>query len=204
MPSDTPGALFSAVIFIVLLVAIGFGLAELSRGRIEISEKVRSLRDTAAGSEQEISILTSALIQAEERFHNASENANPTRLEAALSANAETTKAIEDLQQKNQETQENIRNLKADFLDYTETYRKQQWKDAVGERINVLTLRSGRRLEKIIITRVTDDGLHVTHTRGASHVLKENLSFSMRERFQWSLEDVPGIDWNKVSPDVQD
>lgn len=198
MASETRSAVLSAMLFVTLLVAIGFGFSKIASGRIEVSKKTGSLRDITVENEREINRLKMTLAETAGNFRNQSRITDSTPLEQVRNAKAATARSNAELANRSELIREETEQLKSEFLAYAEAYREQVWKGAVGKKITSLILKNGRHFERVIITRVTPEGLLITHAHGAARIAKEDLSLAYRERFQWSREDVPGFDWDRI------
>jgi hypothetical protein len=83
------------------------------------------------------------------------------------------------------------------FAESRESYRKSAWRDAVGEKIDHIFLKTGQQLERVIIIAVTPTGLTVSHSQGNARIPFESLGKEYLERFQWDnlpAENAPQSD----------
>ena len=75
--------------------------------------------------------------------------------------------------------------LNANFSDYVAEYRQWAWSSAVGEKVDLLKLTSGREYRDAVISRVTADGLEVRHEFGAARIPSSELDSEWQKRMQW-------------------
>ena len=75
--------------------------------------------------------------------------------------------------------------LPGQFESYRKSYRQQAWQAAIGERHPSIKLLSGRVFDNVVIKRVTDVGLEISHQAGIARIDANDLDDSWRQRFQW-------------------
>lgn len=83
------------------------------------------------------------------------------------------------------EDEEALRRLPVQFESYRKSYRQQTWLAAVGERHQIIKLLSGRVFDNVVIKRVTDVGLEISHQAGIARIDAIDLDNSWQQRFQW-------------------
>lgn len=103
--------------------------------------------------------------------------------QASLSSITAETKA---LRIRNEELTASIKDTALKFDQYRENYRRAEWRNAAGEKIGHIFLKTGRQFDKVIISRVTPAGLEISHAHGTARIDFNDLGPAYHDRFQWN------------------
>ncbi len=176
---------------IVVLVMAGIGLSIVVDRRMKFSSGSVGVRNEIALGVLELDGLSarhaerSRLLSLQESKRHGESLNREGRLRGAESL-FERRKTLEDSRI---QLLDSVSKLEAGFLRCRADYRRKAWAAAVGEEMGNLTLRSGRKYQDAVITRVTDVGLEIRHADGIARIQAPDLDPKMQDRFQWSDED---------------
>ncbi|WP_338289635.1 hypothetical protein [Luteolibacter sp. LG18] len=80
-----------------------------------------------------------------------------------------------------------IATAESSLASYQESYRRQAWQAAAGEKLTSLTLKSGRSYQDVTISRVTSQGMEITHRDGLARISPADLDPAWQQRFDWPV-----------------
>ena len=72
------------------------------------------------------------------------------------------------------------------FIKHQSQYRKRVWEKAIGEKLPVLTTKSGRQYLEVRIVNVTQAGIDIRHETGMARVGAGDFPDDWQDRFQWA------------------
>ncbi len=97
----------------------------------------------------------------------------------------EISASIQVLKSRKRELTAELPDTREKFQKYREDYRKHTWRNAVGEKIDHIFLRTGRQFDRVVVTKVTPSGLEISHAHGRARIDGKDLSHALQDRFQW-------------------
>lgn len=191
MLSDNQSGIVWSLACLAILILSGVFLATLV-GEKDGSSKVRIERlDDFQAGEREVENLRSDLEALIARHRDITERAsgNATSQESKEDAVFRLKQSIKEQQERKKELQISLVKLGEESEAYRKKFRSQARSKAVGEKLDYLSLKSGRQFQRVTITRVTPIGLEISHADGLARIDIKDLSREFTERFQWDEEE---------------
>ncbi len=187
MSSDGHDGIIWLLGSLIVLTLAAVLLSILVDQRFSFQRQTNSVQTRLIVNGEKISQLKGRIDDYEERlaFRKITAESNSNRNSELEAANSVVSMEMERLLERKTELMAAIPDLEKDLARYREEYRSATWRNAVGEKFDHLFLRTGRQFDKVIITKVTDDGLEISHASGLARIDGADLSRAIRERFQW-------------------
>lgn len=187
---------------LIVLTLSGVLLSILVDKKFSFSQEKNSIHETISADLNRITDLRFRIDQCEKKLATAAFRAETAK--KSLSSITTTIPEVEDeidlLLAKKLQLTNAIPKTLAEFETYSEAYKAHTWKKAVGERIDHLFLKTGRQYDRVIITRVTETGLEISHAHGRARVDSTDLSNALQDRFQWVETEVSTKQDSELAP----
>lgn len=189
MFSDSDSGIISILLCLAVLVFSGIFLSLLADKHLEKSGRKTDELLQIGKNETTIKQLGEDGKIAEKQLEQMARESKTrkTTKQATSEFNAKLKAEIRILKSKKIRAEIQRKKLHQEFKDYVSSYKDFTWRKSVGQRIDYLFLKSGRRLDKIIISNVSPAGLSVSHSGGFARLKPTELSLKIRDRFQWSF-----------------
>jgi len=189
-PESHDGIFWVLGSLIVLTLSAVF-LSLLVDKQFSFARETNSIQETLSADRETISDLRSRIGESEGRLaasvstsEAAAENLEATRTSIPM-IKAQT----EGLRARKAGLISEIPNTTEAFDKYREEYKEHTWRNAVGEKIDHIFLKTGRQFDRVIITKVIETGLEISHSHGRTRINAKDLSHALQARFQWSVEN---------------
>jgi len=78
-----------------------------------------------------------------------------------------------------------IKKLEESYQNHRQEFQERAYKAAIGQKLPLLVLKSGRRYENATITRVSAAGIELSYPDGLARVAPAELDSSWQHRFDW-------------------
>lgn len=172
---------------LIIVTLTGVFLSMLVEKRISFSNSQINGADGIAAQASNVETLRTELVGWESELVKFSErqSRHESGLKMKQSEVSRLHAEIDSLKRRRADLGKSISDTRAAFTAYRESYRKNEWRDAVGEKFEHLFLKTGRQFEQVIITQVTPFGLSVSHAQGNARIPSKDLGLELQERFQW-------------------
>jgi hypothetical protein len=191
MLSDNQSGIIWSLACMAILALCGVFLATLV-GKKHGSSKARNelMRDFQTGN-HEVENLRSEIQALTTKHQMITERAtrNAATHEAKQKAAIHLNQSIQELQAKKKELQLSLVQIRGEFDAYRIKARSEARRNAVGEKLDFLTLKSGRQFQRVTITRVTPLGLEISHADGLARIEMNDLGREFTERFDWNEQE---------------
>jgi|GEM_PF-2291377 len=199
MSSDNRNGVILFLSGLVALTLIGVGMSHMVRKQISWSGGKKSISEELSINARKLNDLRL------EHMRMKTEIAEASSLRKQINSNIEKshtnlaleTVMIAQLKRRRSDQIRAIETMIQAYAEFRESYRKSAWRDAVGEKIDHIFLKTGQQLERVIIIAVTPTGLTVSHSQGNARIPFERLEKEYLERFQWDnlpAENAPQSD----------
>jgi len=187
MFSDDHSGIIWFLMCLIIVTLTGVFLSMLVEKRISFSNSRVGYADGIAAETKILESLRAELASAESQLEESS--ARQSGHESGLKNHQSTVSGLRaeigSLTRREADLDNSLSETRTNFTAYRENYRKNQWRDAAGEKIEHLFLKTGRQFDRVIITRVTPFGLSVSHADGNARIDFKDLGQEWQDRFQW-------------------
>jgi predicted nucleic acid-binding Zn-ribbon protein len=175
----------------IVLVFAGIGFSLLVDKRFKFSSGQASLERSLADERAHLDKLQIQLEAARERWTTEIEPlaGQADDIESAAKIVREGMRRIDDLRGFRFDLEAGIAAEKEAFADHRAAFRQGSRAAAAGEKHDEIKSRGGRTYRDVTITRVTAEGVEISHAEGVSRLRPEDLDPSWQERFQWHPEE---------------
>ncbi len=175
---------------LIILTLSAVFLSLLVDNQLIFAREKNSLQEKLLADRQAIDDLRIRLEESQRTLttSGSSSKSAAENLEAIRSSIPLIKAQTEILRARKAELTDEIPNTTEAFDKYREEYKEQTWRNAVGEKMDHLFLKTGRQFDRVIITNVIDTGLEISHAHGRARVDSKDLSHALQARFQWSQE----------------
>ncbi len=187
MARDDMTGMAAMLLGVVLLVLTGVGLSLVMDKHMDGSKRQDELQEVISRDETTLQSLREDL-----DAKNALVNAQTAAYDKTAAEYKAATSRITDLKAKKgplvaakAECEDALTKLPLQLEAYRKSYRQQSWQAAIGEQHESITLLSGRVFDKVVIKRVTDVGLEISHQAGIARIDAKDLDDSWQKRLQW-------------------
>lgn len=176
---------------LIIVTLTGVFLSLLVDKRITSSHSVKGLHLKIQENNQTIERIENALSQYKKSVDSAEDEAEriQSRKSGFSAKSKQHREEIAELRLQQEALKSSIPVLEIQFANYRNEYRESAWRNATGEKIDLLYLKTGRQFENVTIRRVTSFGLEISHASGLARIDFRDLGLKYRERFQWEDQD---------------
>ena len=191
MNSDNNSGIIWSLACLIILTLSGVFLSTLVDKKIGSSQEKKKMFEAVADDERNLASLRIELELCKSK-HTAAEESSiqkTANISSKSSLSLQIESSVQDLRTRRANLKSSIQKLSEEFDEYRKRYRNKVWRDAIGERIESLLLKSGRQFDKVSITRVTPIGMEITYADGIARIDSKELSNEFIDRFQWNEEE---------------
>lgn len=187
MLSDNQDGILWILGSLIVLTLSGVFLSILVDKRFSFQRETTSIQSLLDANEVSILSLRSQIRESEAILASSisTREANKLKLDSSIKNSKIITAEINRLEGRKSELALRIPEAKEAFYKYRENYREQTWRNAIGEKIEYIMLKSGRQFDKVVIQKVIPSGLVISHAHGLARINGRDLSHAMQARFQW-------------------
>jgi len=180
------GGVLTLVGGLVALTVVATGLAMVMEKRKESSNRSVDAEKTIAEESHVMDSLKDDLTRAKERWTEVSgRGALDEKYKAAKAAADGRAAKLAEIRDKHTAIKSSLQALQGDFTKYRDEYVNGVRTAAEEEQIDTLKLINGREYSKVVIRRVTSDGLEIRHEFGSARVAADDLDEKWNSRFLW-------------------
>lgn len=177
----------SFLIGLIVIVLAGVALSLMVDRRFKFSSSKVSIEGQVSANAVYLKDLAHDVKDAEQNLRERSDVSGEaeTIFKQAEKKRAEALSAVASLTEMREELESGVAALESEYSDYKAQYRQQTWAAAKGEEHAELRTRTGRVFEGVVLNRVTDVGIEITHSSGIARISAPELGSEWQERFQW-------------------
>lgn len=188
--SDNEGGIFGIVFGIVMLVLFSVTIGVLADKRLGFSSQQNELQ-------REITLDANHLLDLQREYQRLTDNESArvrysVTLDKQHSYFKTTTQrgqqALSEKRQRITALHAEIHALENSFAQFRQRQRESTWTNAIGENIGILTTVEGKTYEEVVIRKVTEHGMEISHKNGLSRIEANNLPQSWSQRFHWNVK----------------
>jgi len=191
MIGDSQNPLMATVIGLAVLVMGGIGVGTVVDLRLNHSEENFGLKEDIEQNAVTLADLREHRRLVEQRWQETHVPAldHDDRL-ASMEAKLRTLdRKIESIEQTRATHDDAISMLEADFLGYRGKHRNSVRNGLVGQTLDALVLRDGKRYAKVTLKSFGTDWMEIRHEHGGARVAFRDLDDAWRARIMWNPDD---------------
>jgi len=186
---DNHSEMTSLVFCLIAVVLVGVGLAILVKRRYEYSTKLIEIQRESIFVQAELADMRSKHDSKAQRLLVSEARASQQLIDQKnySTARQHDLERRTDLTSRRAVLTEALEKLEKEFTTCVNENRLKAREEAIGQKLESLTILSGRKYLQVTIVRVTDVGLEIRHTDGMARIAARDLDESMEQRFQWAV-----------------
>lgn len=191
MSSDGHDGIIWILGCLIVLTLSGVLLSILVDKRFSFQRQTNSLQSKVNAGEESIRDRRNQIHEAKASLAAASARASraETDLVTTKAAGRDLSERVKHLESRKKKLTLLLTETREAFHAYRERYKKHTWESAVGEKFDYFFLRTGQQYDRVIITKVTSNGLEISHDHGLARIDGRDLSQALQAQFQWFDND---------------
>ncbi|WP_411827738.1 hypothetical protein [Luteolibacter sp. AS25] len=189
MTSESDSGILTILLCFASLIFAGVFLSLLADKRAAGSSETNDKIAEISKNEEDIKRLRALVTSANLELENSAGNIETQQVEILAAENLRQNRREEVRQLRMKLVRSGLRRkkLEREYEEYILSYKNLLWHRSRGARIDYIVLKSGRKLNNVIIMNVGAEGILLSHTGGVARLSVADLSLTMRKRFQLNL-----------------